>query len=62
MIAEATVVTPDGIGYLHTPGIYSREQIQAWKPIVEAVHKKGAIFLLQLWHCGRASHEGELCI
>lgn len=38
------------------PGIYSDEQIRAWKQIVEAVHAKGTPIFLQLWHCGRASH------
>jgi len=46
------------IRYPHTPGIYTREQIEAWKPVVEAVKAKGTIFFLQLWHCGRASHNG----
>lgn len=45
--------------YPETPGIYTKEQIEAWKPIVEAVHAKGAKFILQLWHVGRASHSGE---
>lgn len=38
------------------PGIYTQEQIDAWKPIVDAVHQKEAIFFAQLWHVGRASH------
>ena len=41
------------------PGIHTEEQKEAWKPIVQAVHKKGAIFFLQLWHVGRASHPGD---
>ena len=44
--------------YPHTPGIYTKEQIDAWKPVVEAVKAKGTIFFLQLWHVGRASHNG----
>lgn len=42
--------------YPETPGIYTKEQVEAWKPIVHAVHDKGATFFLQLWHVGRASH------
>jgi 12-oxophytodienoic acid reductase len=42
------------------PGIYTEEQVAAWKPVVKAVKDKGALFLLQLWHVGRASHPGEL--
>ncbi|BDA42129.1 12-oxophytodienoate reductase 1 [Coccomyxa sp. Obi] len=56
MITEATCIAPEGHGYPETPGIYTQEQINAWKPIVEAVHAKGAKFILQLWHVGRASH------
>ena len=44
--------------YPHTPGIYTQEQIDAWKPVVEAVKAKGTVFFLQLWHTGRASHQG----
>eukprot|EP00850_Spirogloea_muscicola_P007405 SM000037S13540 [mRNA] locus=s37:542164:545087:+ [translate_table: standard] len=56
LISEATCVAPGGHGYPNTPGIYTREQIEAWKPIVKAVKDKGGIFFLQLWHVGRASH------
>ena len=45
--------------YPHTPGIYTQEQIDAWKPVIEAVKAKGSVFFLQLWHVGRASHNGE---
>ena len=58
MISEATVIGPTGFGYLHTPGVFTKEHMEAWKPVVEAVHAKGAVFLLQLWHCGRVSHPG----
>ncbi|KAI8475127.1 MAG: putative 12-oxophytodienoic acid reductase [Monoraphidium minutum] len=57
MIAEATCISVAAHGYPHTPGIYTPEQVAAWKPVVEAVHAKGATFFLQLWHVGRASHE-----
>ena len=43
-------------GYPCTPGIYTKDQIEAWRPIVKAVKDKGAFFYLQIWHCGRASH------
>ena len=56
LIAEATVVTPDGVGFADTPGIYSQEMSDAWRLSVEAVHHRGGTFFLQLWHCGRASH------
>lgn len=56
MISEGTVISDDGHGYPCTPGIYSEEQVTAWKPIVQAVHDKGAVFFCQIWHVGRASH------
>lgn len=56
IITEATVVSPQGNGWLHSPGIYSEEQAEAWKQSVEAVHSQGGKIFLQLWHTGRASH------
>lgn len=56
IITEATVISPQGNGWQNTPGIYSQEQTEAWKPIVETVQAKGTPIFLQLWHCGRASH------
>ena len=56
IISEATVVSKQGIGWLNSPGIYSDEQAEAWKQVVDAVHSKGTPMFLQLWHCGRASH------
>jgi N-ethylmaleimide reductase len=56
IITEATVISKQGIGWLNSPGIYSDEQAEAWKKVVDAVHAKGAPMFLQLWHCGRASH------
>ncbi|PNY17349.1 12-oxophytodienoate reductase-like protein, partial [Trifolium pratense] len=44
--------------YPNTPGIWTREQVEAWKPIVRGVHEKGGIFFLQLWHAGRVSNYG----
>ncbi len=59
MIAEATGISERGYGYPCTPGIHTSEQIEAWKPVVQGVHDKGAVFFCQLWHCGRSSHMGE---
>ena len=44
--------------YEHVPGIWTKEQVEAWKPIVDAVHAKGGIFFCQIWHCGRISNRG----
>lgn len=56
IISEATQISPLGQGYLDTPGIYSREQIEGWKPVTQAVHERGGKIVLQLWHVGRVSH------
>jgi N-ethylmaleimide reductase len=56
IITEGAVISKQAIGWLNTPGIYSDDQTQAWKQIVDAVHAKGSKIFLQLWHCGRASH------
>ncbi|MGK7930487.1 MAG: alkene reductase [Microcystaceae cyanobacterium] len=56
LITEATVISPQGNGWQQSPGIYTDEQVEGWKPVVEAVHQSGTPIFMQLWHCGRASH------
>lgn len=56
ILTEATVVSPQGIGYAETPGVWSDEQVEGWKKVTKAVHDKGGVVLLQLWHVGRVSH------
>jgi N-ethylmaleimide reductase len=56
IVTEATQVSPQGVGYIRTPGIHSPEQVAAWKKIVDAVHRAGGKIFLQLWHVGRISH------
>lgn len=56
ILTEATVVTPMGIGYADTPGIWSAEQVTGWKHVTQAVHAAGGRIFLQLWHVGRISH------
>ncbi|KAA8542844.1 hypothetical protein F0562_023996 [Nyssa sinensis] len=58
LISEATGVSDTAQGYPHTPGIWTKEQTEAWKPIVDAVHAKGGIFFCQIWHAGRVSNKG----
>jgi len=60
IISEATQISPQGIGYPCTPGIYNKEQIQGWKNITDVVHKNGGNIFLQLWHVGRISHSSYL--
>jgi 2,4-dienoyl-CoA reductase-like NADH-dependent reductase (Old Yellow Enzyme family) len=55
ILSEATAVTPQGVGYADTPGIWSDEQVAGWKQVTEAVHQAGGRIFLQLWHVGRIS-------
>lgn len=55
IISEATSVSPMGVGYPNTPGIWSAEQVEGWKAVTRAVHEAGGRILLQLWHVGRIS-------
>ncbi len=55
ILSEATSVTPQGVGYENTPGIWSDEQVEGWRNITSAVHAAGGRILLQLWHVGRIS-------
>jgi 2,4-dienoyl-CoA reductase-like NADH-dependent reductase (Old Yellow Enzyme family) len=55
ILSEATVVSPMGIGYADTPGIWSPEQVEGWKLTTRAVHEAGGRIFLQLWHVGRVS-------
>lgn len=56
IISEATSVSPQGVGYPDTPGIWSEEQTEGWLKITQAVHDAGGRIFLQLWHVGRVSH------
>ena len=56
IITEGSQVSPQGVGYPATPGIHTADQVEGWKKITDAVHKKGGHIFLQLWHVGRISH------
>lgn len=60
IITEAAQISPMGQGYLDTPGIYSAEQVVAWKKVTDAVHAAGGRIVIQLWHVGRISHSSLL--
>ena len=55
ILTEATSVDSMGVGYPNTPGIWSTEQVEGWKKVIERVHAKGGLILCQLWHVGRIS-------
>jgi N-ethylmaleimide reductase len=56
IVSEGTQISPQGVGYIRTPGIHSAEQIAGWTVITDAVHRAGGKIFLQLWHVGRISH------
>ena len=56
IVTEATQVSPQGVGYIRTPGIHSAEQVAGWTRITDAVHRADGKIFLQLWHVGRISH------
>ncbi len=56
IIAEATTISEQGIGWVDSPGIYNDAQVAGWSKITSALRERGTPFFLQLWHCGRASH------
>ncbi|KII83267.1 hypothetical protein PLICRDRAFT_169021 [Plicaturopsis crispa FD-325 SS-3] len=60
LIAEATLISPQAGGFTNVPGIYSEEQLAAWRKIVDGVHAKGSYIYLQLWAVGRAAYLGVL--
>lgn len=59
IISEATQISQQGQGYPATPGIHTHEQIEGWKLVTDAVHKKDGKIFLQLWHVGRISHSSH---
>jgi len=60
IITEGSQVSPQGVGYVRTPGIYSLEQVAGWRKVTDAVHRSASKIFLQLWHVGRVSHSDFL--
>jgi N-ethylmaleimide reductase len=56
IVSEATQVSPQGVGYIRTPGIHSAAQVAGWRQVTDAVHRAGGKIFAQLWHVGRISH------
>jgi 2,4-dienoyl-CoA reductase-like NADH-dependent reductase (Old Yellow Enzyme family) len=55
IISEGIPVDPMGVGYTNVPGLWSQQQVEAWKPITQAVHDRGGHIFAQIWHVGRIS-------
>jgi 2,4-dienoyl-CoA reductase-like NADH-dependent reductase (Old Yellow Enzyme family) len=56
ILTEATGISRQGLGWPYAPGLWSDEQVEAWKPVVAAVHDAGGRIFAQLWHMGRLVH------
>ena len=56
IISEGAQISKRGVGYINTPGIHSKAQVEGWKKVTKAVHEEGGKIFLQLWHVGRMSH------
>jgi 2,4-dienoyl-CoA reductase-like NADH-dependent reductase (Old Yellow Enzyme family) len=55
IISEGTPISPQGVGYAQVPGLWSQQQVEAWRPITAAVHEAGGRIFSQIWHVGRIS-------
>lgn len=64
IISEGSQVSKKAVGYVNTPGIYTKDQVEAWKVVTRKVHDASGRIFIQLWHVGRMSHpdfhNGEL--
>lgn len=60
VVTESAPVSPEGVGYPFTPGIYTDAQAASWLRVTEAVHSAGGHVFVQLQHCGRISHPSLL--
>jgi N-ethylmaleimide reductase len=56
IVTESTAISPQGLGWIDSPGIYSADQISGWRAVTDAVHARGGRTFVQLWHTGRCSH------
>ena len=60
IISEATGISRQGLGWPYAPGLWTDEQVAAWRPVTDAVHAAGGRFFAQLWHMGRVVHSDFL--
>ncbi|CAM3804651.1 alkene reductase [Parendozoicomonas haliclonae] len=56
IISEGVPVSEQGRGFSFTPGLYTAEQVESWKPVTEAVHQRHGHIFAQIWHVGRTTH------
>lgn len=56
VITEATLIAARAGSYPNVPGIYTPQQIAAWREITDVVHRQGSYIYLQLWALGRVAN------
>ena len=56
IVTEGVSPSPNGLGYVRIPGIFSDEQVEGWKKTTSAVHANGGKIFIQLMHTGRVTH------
>lgn len=60
LLTECASWSPNGRGYNGAPCIYNDLQAEGWKNVVNAVHEKGTLIFLQIFHAGRATHPSKI--
>ena len=60
IITEATGISQEGLGWPYAPGLWTQDQVEAWKPVTAAVHQAGGRIIVQLWHMGRQVHSSVI--
>ncbi len=60
IISEATGISREGLGWPFAPGLWTDEQVAAWKPVTDSVHAAGGRIVVQLWHMGRQVHSSVI--
>ncbi|WP_447932592.1 alkene reductase [Sphingopyxis fribergensis] len=58
--SEAIGISRQANGFTYAPGLWTEEQVEAWKPVTQAVHDKGGLIIAQLGHTGRAGHSAVI--
>lgn len=59
ILTEAINISPDALGSPLTPGLFTQQQMEAWKKVTTAVHAEGGVIFAQLWHTGRVGHSAD---
>jgi 2,4-dienoyl-CoA reductase-like NADH-dependent reductase (Old Yellow Enzyme family) len=60
ILTEATGMSRQGMGWPYAAGIWTQEQVEGWRPIIDSVHAAGGRIACQLWHMGRIVHPSFL--